>query len=140
MKKKVKKILSALDCEIALPWVNEVSIVLTSDREIHALNLAHRKKNKPTDVLSFPQYLPREIAGSVRTTADTGGVSLGDVVISEDTLIKQAKEFVVTANDELNRLLVHGILHLCGYDHEKVPAAAAQRMRRRERQIRKVLR
>jgi len=125
-----------LDCEVALPWINEISVVLTSDREIKVLNKEHRNKNKATDVLSFPQYEPREIQGKIRSIKDSGGRSLGDLVISEDTLISQAKSFGVSTSVELDRLLVHGILHLCGYDHEKVSRKEAERMRRKERRIR----
>ncbi len=87
---------------------SELSILLTDDEEIKSLNSAFRKKDRATDVLSFPID---EIVG--------GRKILGDVVISVDTAKKQARERGITLREEVTRLLVHGILHLLGYDHEK---------------------
>jgi probable rRNA maturation factor len=88
------------------------------------LNREFRNKDKPTDVLSFP-------SGEKLT-----GVSfLGELAISIPMACKQAKEFGVTVREELLRLLIHGLLHLLGYDHEGVSKSEAQRMRRLERKI-----
>lgn len=65
--------------------------------------------------------------------------SLGELVISVDTLRAQAKEFHVSVKTELVRLIVHGVHHLLGYDHEKVSAATATRMRRSEARFRRIL-
>ncbi|MBC7793987.1 MAG: rRNA maturation RNase YbeY [Clostridia bacterium] len=83
----------------------ELSIVLTDDEQIHALNKRWRGKDKPTDVLSFPQ--------------DRFEVTrvLGDVVISLETAARQAPRFHNDFAAEVDRLLVHGILHLVGHDH-----------------------
>ncbi len=96
------KILNALDLEKV-----ELSILLTSDEEIRELNRLYRNKDKPTDVLSFP----------VGEEVD-GWKILGDVVISAHTAKAQAEEFGVSLEEEIKRLLIHGIVHLLGYDHE----------------------
>ncbi len=135
IKKTTRAVLAHVEKEILLPDVRELSLVFVNDAKMRDINFEFRKKDKPTDVLSFPQYSPREISGKVRPK-DVGGTYLGDLVISTETTLRQAREFGVTVKEELLRLIVHGVLHLCGYDHEKVPAKEAQRMRRRERAIR----
>jgi probable rRNA maturation factor len=85
----------------------ELSIVLVSDAQIRRLNKLYRNKDKPTDVLSFP------IGEKVN-----GWLILGDVVISVDTAKRQAQELGHSFEEELKRLLVHGLVHLLGYDHE----------------------
>jgi probable rRNA maturation factor len=85
----------------------ELSIVLASDPQIKRLNKLYRNKDKPTDVLSFP------IGEKVN-----GWLILGDIVISVDTAKRQAKELGYSLEEELKRLLVHGLVHLLGYDHE----------------------
>lgn len=102
----------------------ELSILLTSDDEIRALNASFRGKDKATDVLSFSQ---REGDGHLEHSS-----SLGDVVISVETAQRQAKEAGVECGAELIRLLIHGVLHLVGYDHVGVTAGKAQAMRRKE--------
>jgi rRNA maturation RNase YbeY len=108
----------------------ELSIVLVSDREIHTLNRDWRRRDRPTDVLAFAQ---REGPGG----APDG--LLGDVVISVDTARRQAAERGATLGREGDRLLIHGLLHLLGYDHER-SAAEAARMRRRESALASALR
>jgi probable rRNA maturation factor len=85
----------------------ELSIALVSDAQIKRLNKLYRNKDKPTDVLSFP------IGEKVN-----GWLILGDVVISVDTAKRQAQELGYSLEEELKRLLVHGLVHLLGYDHE----------------------
>ena len=139
IKKLLKQVLAHVESDIAIPEVCEIHLALTDDARIRVLNREYRKKDKATDVLSFPQFNPREISGRSKKKVEAPGPYLGDLVISTETTLKQAKEFGVTKRAELMRLVVHGVLHLCGYDHEKVPAAEAQRMRRRERYIRSKL-
>jgi rRNA maturation RNase YbeY len=103
----------------------ELSIVLVSDRRMRALNRQYRGRNRPTDVLAFAQ---QEGAG-----AAPPGV-LGDVVISLDTAGRQAAAGRRPLAAEVERLLIHGLLHLFGYDHERSPAEA-RRMGRRERAL-----
>lgn len=90
-----------------------LSITLVGDREIRTLNREHRGKDKPTDVLSFPLYEAGE------ATPDRGERLLGDVVISVDTARRQAADYDAPLQNELYRLLIHGILHVLGHDHEK---------------------
>ncbi len=96
------KILNAVGLE-----KTELSILITSDEEIRELNRLYRNKDKATDVLSFP--MGEEIGG---------WKLLGDVVISIDTARVQAKELGISLEEEVKRLLIHGIVHLLGYDHE----------------------
>lgn len=139
VKKLLKDVLAHVESDIAIPEVCEIHLALTDDARIRVLNREYRKKDRATDVLSFPQFDPKEISGRSKKKVAVPGPYLGDLVISTETTLKQAKEFGVTKRAELMRLVVHGVLHLCGYDHEKVPAAEAQRMRRRERYIRSKL-
>jgi rRNA maturation RNase YbeY len=138
IKRVVRSVLTHVEGEIALPQVREISVMFINDAKMRDINFEFRKKDKATDVLSFPQFSPREISGKARSK-DVGGTYLGDLVISTETTIRQSKEYGVALKDELRRLIIHGVLHLCGYDHEKVPAKEAQRMRRRERAIARAL-
>lgn len=107
----------------------ELSVLLVSDREMHRLNRAWRDRDRPTDVLSFAQA---EGEGGA-----PGGL-LGDVVISVDTAARQAAERGIGRGREAERLLIHGILHLLGYDHER-SEGEARRMRRREQALARAL-
>ena len=103
---------------------SELSLVLVSDPVMHELNRTWRGKDRPTDVLAFAQHEDG--------TAPDG--LLGDVVISVDTARRQATERGHSLPVESERLLVHGLLHLLGYDHERSPAEA-RRMHRKERAL-----
>ncbi len=94
----------------------ELSVLLTDDAKIHRLNLEHRGKDRPTDVLSFGMD-ERQARASHRDANGGAGVVLGDVVISLDTAARQAKSRRRTLFPEVRFLLAHGILHLVGYDH-----------------------
>jgi probable rRNA maturation factor len=107
-----------------------LSLTLAGDAEIRRLNRDYRGKDRPTDVLSFS--LSEGEFGEVSR-------SLGDVVISLETAARQASENGLTLAEEVERLLVHGILHLAGFDHEVSPREE-RRMRRKEREMRGLLR
>ncbi len=107
----------------------ELSLLFTEDREIAELNGRYRNKPKPTDVLSFA---PSEGCESAVVMQTTESLPLGDIVISVETAIRQAEKFGVSVEDEILRLLIHGALHLLGYEHEKVSADVARRMRKKE--------
>jgi len=109
---------------------SELSVSLVRDAEIRRLNRDYRRQDRPTDVLSF-SLREGEFAAVSR--------SLGDVVISLETAARQARENGFTVGEEVERLLVHGIVHLAGYDHE-VSAREARRMKRKEQQMRACLR
>jgi probable rRNA maturation factor len=109
---------------------SELSLALVDDDEIAELNSEHRGKNKPTDVLSFSL-----VEGAHR---EYRGRMLGDVVISVDTAARQARSAHRALHDELARLLVHGTLHLLGWDHEELEEA--RRMQAEERRLRRAIR
>ncbi len=111
-----------MDCNEA-----ELSVLFVDDVEMKELNGSYRNKPKTTDVLSFAL---QEAKG-----ASYAGGALGDIVISVDKMLVQAKLYEVTPRAELLRLLIHGTLHLLGYDHEGVSKAEAARMRRTEMQL-----
>ncbi len=91
----------------------ELSLLLADDPTVHALNLEHRGKDQPTDVLAFPMMDPDD-----EQLATLAGGPLGDVVISLDTAQRQASRRGVDLSDEVCVLLAHGLLHLLGYDHQ----------------------
>jgi probable rRNA maturation factor len=98
---------------------HELSILLTDDAFIKTLNATHRGKDRPTDVLSFPQEDGESSPG------EQAPALLGDVVISLDTAERQARARRHSLLDEVTFLLAHGILHLIGYDHETDEEEAA---------------
>jgi rRNA maturation RNase YbeY len=103
---------------------SELSIELIGDQRMRRLNREYRGKDRTTDVLAF----------AMRESNNPCPTLLGDVVISVPTALRQAREAEQSPDDELATLLVHGVLHLCGYDHERNEKEAA-RMQRRERAI-----
>ncbi len=93
-----------------IPENIEVSLTITDDMGIKATNVVYRGKDSATDVLSFPQYeADEEIAPKS---------SLGDIMISMDTMARQAKSYGHSQKREMSFLFCHGMLHLLGYDHE----------------------
>ena len=111
IKQNLETVLSDLDCKEA-----ELSILFTDDIEISRLNKRYLKRNGPTNVLAFP------ISGGPPPDPETG--MLGDVVISVDRAISESKTVGETLEETIFRLLIHGVLHLLHYDHEKSPAEA----------------
>jgi len=113
----------------------ELSLTLTSDDSIRALNRDYRKKDQPTDVLSFSQIEePGSAPPDPLAVQNNPGMPLGDVVISIDTALAQARSYRVSPRDRLRTLLIHGFLHLLGYDHER-SAVEARKMFAREREL-----
>ena len=104
-----ERMLSALQLEEA-----ELSILLTNDETMREINAEHRAKDKPTDVLSFPQ---NEFDEPEVERADANLLFLGDVVISLDTAARQAHSRKRPLEHEVCFLLAHGIMHLLGHDH-----------------------
>lgn len=104
----------------------EISLTFVNDNDMKKLNKKYRDKNKPTDVLSFPMldYVNRKtykdmdkefIKQNINT--ETRSIMLGDIVVSMETIRKQAKEFNNTIKKELLLMVIHSTLHLLGYDH-----------------------
>ena len=106
----------------------QLSVVVTTDAEIHALNRRYAAEDKPTDVLAFSQEEGEEFVsapGELR--------HLGDVVISLETAERQASEAGYDLDAEMAHLLAHGVLHLLGYDH--AAPDEEREMRQRERAV-----
>ena len=82
----------------------EVSVVLSNDEEVQNLNKTFRHKDSPTNVLSFPSEMPEE---------------LGDIILAYETVSREAKEENISLLDHALHLIIHGFLHLLGYDHEE---------------------
>lgn len=113
----------------------ELSLTLTTDASIRALNREYRNKDRATDVLSFSQIEERGRARvDPRTVCNIEGMPLGDVVISIDTALAQSRAYDVAPAERLRTLLIHGFLHLLGYDHERSPAEA-RKMFARQREL-----
>jgi probable rRNA maturation factor len=100
----------------------EVSVLLTEDEAIRTLNRTYRGKDKATDVLSFP-------------AAETAAGVAGDLVISLETALRQAEERGHSLETEIRVLLLHGLLHLAGYDHEVDDGAMHRKETRLRRQL-----
>jgi len=94
----------------------ELSVKFTSDEEVKALNASYRGKDKATNVLSFPMF-EAELIESVGR-ADQGEVLLGDIVLAAGVCAREAEEKQVDIAVHATHLVVHGTLHLLGYDHE----------------------
>jgi|SRR5215470_2295096 len=125
--RKLKRIAQKV-LEIVEQGQSELTLVLVGNAEIRKLNAKFRKKDYPTDVLSFPagDRLPE------------GESILGDVVISVEKAKAQSRERRRTLNEEIVTLLIHGIVHLLGYDHER-SSKDARIMERLEKKIYRTL-
>jgi probable rRNA maturation factor len=117
-----RRILSASGCP-----EGELSILVVDDERIRTLNRDYLDRDRTTNVISFPMQ-EGEGAGLHPDV-------LGDVVISADTAARDAEEAGVSFENELHFLLLHGILHLLGYDHERGTQEEAQRMEAKEREV-----
>jgi probable rRNA maturation factor len=95
-----------------LARAGEVTITLSDDDELQQLNFEHRQKNQPTNVLSFPMM----DAGDM--LASEVDLLLGDVIVAHGVTSREADESRKNISDHLSHLVVHGVLHLLGYDHE----------------------
>ncbi len=105
------------EAQAAVRLKGMVSVLLTTDAAIQTLNRDFRRKNKPTDVLSFP------------AAAISRGEVAGDLAISVDTARNQAREQGHSVGIEIKVLILHGLLHLAGYDHETDDGAMARKER-----------
>lgn len=98
---------------------SEIDLAIINEKMMRELNRVWRGKNKPTDVLSFSGYEEKKGKKSGFIAPLDGVIHLGQIFICYPVAKKQAKEYGYLLKEELARLLVHGILHLNGYDHEK---------------------
>ena len=104
----------------------ELSVRLTGDSEVQALNSAWRGKDKPTNVLSFPQLEPEQL-GDIGS--DGPELMLGDLVLAHGVCAREAEEKAIPLKDHAAHLVVHGTLHLLGYDHGDDAQAEAMEQR-----------
>ncbi len=107
----------------------EIAVRLTSDAEVRVLNADYREKDKPTNVLSFPMLAPEEIADLATSTAPE--VLLGDIILAQGVCETEAAEKGISVAAHATHLIVHGTLHLLGYDH--IEDAEAESMEALER-------
>jgi len=119
IKKTIKKILNDLDSDFLPEKASsfELSLLITDNAEIAELNSTYRSKEGPTDVLSFPAFKP---GTETDYAPENMPFALGDIIISLEKAGVQAKQRALSVEEEVLRLLIHGVLHLFGYDHEKV--------------------
>ena len=120
------KVLGALGCHD-----RELSVLLTTDADIARLNQGYLGREGATNVLAFPM--------SGGPAPEVASAMLGDVVISVDTAVKESAVCGEALHQTINRLLIHGVLHLLGYDHER-SAAEAKRMEAAEGRLMAVVR
>jgi probable rRNA maturation factor len=101
---------------LAAPVAVEISVRLTTDDEVHTLNRQYRDKDKPTNVLSFPMVQP-DLLDTVTQNSDDGEVLLGDIVLAHGVCASEAAARGIAVETHATHLIVHGVLHLLGYDH-----------------------
>ena len=126
---------AALEAEgVSFPC--EVDVLLTDDDGIHEINREMRQVDRPTDVLSFPEFelTPGQLPGPEDADPGTGLIPLGDMVLSMERVAAQAREYGHSKRRELSYLVTHSVLHLLGYDHLDEGPMKAQ-MRAREEAI-----
>lgn len=104
-----------------LPAIAEAVVALSCDDDVAALNAQYRGKCKPTNVLSFPAN-----AAFVPGTIDDEPVQLGDIILAAETVLAEAADMGLAPADHLRHLIVHGLLHLLGFDH--IDATEAEQM------------
>ncbi|MCX5834385.1 MAG: rRNA maturation RNase YbeY [Deltaproteobacteria bacterium] len=121
LRRSIRKILKHLGRD-----KDELSILLVEDREIRDINRTYLKRDRPTNVIAFPM-----LEGSFRHLHPE---VLGDVVLSVETAGRDAEKEGLALENEILFLLIHGILHLVGYDHEG-SAVRARRMRQKQREL-----
>jgi probable rRNA maturation factor len=113
---KLSKLLDCTDKEVSISFVN--------DETIQQLNREYRNKNKPTDVLSFS--LQEGEFGNINPHV------LGDIVISVDTAMADATKNALSLEEEINFLIIHGLLHLLGYEHENTTREEKKKMQAKQ--------
>ncbi len=123
--KLAQKVIDYCLNHVKFPFETEVNLTLTNNDGIHLINKEYRQIDCPTDVLSFPllsynmpgdfSFLENENCADFNP--DTGEVMLGDIIISIDKVVEQAKQYGHSEEREFAFLIVHSMLHLFGYDH-----------------------
>ena len=98
-------------------FTTEISVKLSDNDEVQQLNRSYRDKNKPTNVLSFP--LVQEDLLTTLSNSDDGEILLGDIILAQKVCEREAEEKNISLADHVSHLIVHGTLHLLGYDHQE---------------------
>jgi probable rRNA maturation factor len=122
VRRSLKKLLKALGFEHG-----EISLLLVNDHQIREINKKYLKRDRPTNVISFAM-----------TEGPFGGIHpevLGDIIISVETAARDTLSGHIDFMDEVEFLLIHGLLHLLGYNHENTDADTAEKMKKREREL-----
>ncbi|MEP7006579.1 MAG: rRNA maturation RNase YbeY [Sphingomonas bacterium] len=101
---------------LTYPVTIEISVRLATDDEVQTLNKQYRQKDKPTNVLSFPM-VQADLLDTIDQNSDDGEVLLGDIVLAYGVCAREAEERNIPIADHATHLIVHGTLHLLGYDH-----------------------
>ncbi|MEO9469503.1 rRNA maturation RNase YbeY [Parasphingorhabdus sp.] len=101
---------------ISITPMVEIAVRLTSDADVRTLNANYRSIDKATNVLSFP-LVPQDMLGSLSNT-DDGEILLGDIILARETCEREAEDKQISVPDHASHLIVHGLLHLLGYDHQ----------------------
>jgi probable rRNA maturation factor len=125
IQQKTSDILNVLDCHDA-----ELSILIVDDPQIAILNKKYLRRNGPTNVIAFPMRTDQ--------FSNINPELLGDVVISIETAEKEGKNIGINMEERFTQLLVHGILHLLGYDHEK-SEQEADKMEKKSEELLKLI-
>jgi probable rRNA maturation factor len=122
VRRNLKRLQKNLNCENA-----EISLLLVDDEQIREINRTYMKRDQPTNVISFAM-----------TEGEFGYINpqtIGDIIISVETAFRDAAAANIDYMDELEFLLIHGLLHLLGYNHEETSTDEAEKMKAREREL-----
>ena len=121
-RRSLKKLLKELDIEN-----HEISVLIVDDEQITKINRDYLNRDRPTNVISFA--MTEGFSGNMHPKI------LGDIVISSETALRDASAAGLQFGDEMEFLLIHGLLHLIGYNHENTTKEETQRMRQREQEL-----
>jgi probable rRNA maturation factor len=127
LRRSLKRLMKELCCADG-----EISLVLVDDAQIHEINKIYLKRDRPTNVISF--------AMTEGEFSDINPLLLGDIILSVETAYRDAATTQIDFMDEVEFLLIHGLLHLRGYDHEGTSTDMAQKMKDKERELFSLLR
>src|SRR5512136_1723861 len=122
VRRSLRRLLNELDCE-----GSEISILLVDDDQIREINKKYLKRDCPTNVISF--------AMTEGAFGDIHPEILGDIVLSVEMAVRDAQAGHLEFMDEVEFLLIHGLLHLLGYNHENTDTDEAERMKNREQEL-----
>ena len=126
LKKTARRAAKAALADLDLPKATEIGILITDDAEVRRLNWLHRKRNQPTNVLSFALEEGEKIPSRIKKKCRL----LGDIVLAYETVVQEAEERQIPMKHHLTHLVIHGVLHLLGHDHERSPKEAKQQEKR----------